>query len=195
MQNAFGRLAASAGVDLFPQDYAELSNRQLASILEARYAQLTSGDLPLQPPKTQAQIEAERLANQPPPPPPPVWTPERQRALNEQRAAEAAEAAPAPEPAEAEASPAPEAPEPTEPQSAPAAAPVPDNVWTPEKQRRMNEQRAAEQAAEAAEAHAPAAEKESNGWWVFSRSADEESTDESEADTAEEGRPGATRAD
>ncbi len=143
MQNAFGRLAASAGVDLFPRDYAELPTWQLTSILEARYAQLASGDLPLEPPMTQAEIEAERLANLPPPPPPPVWTPERQETFNEQNAVEAAADAPEvkslEEPPQLIIEPAsePESSEP--PPSEPAPEAIPEDVWTPEKQREFNE--------------------------------------------------------
>ena len=143
MQNAFGRLAASAGVDLFPRDYAELPTWQLTSILEARYAQLASGDLPLEPPMTQAEIEAERLANLPPPPPPPVWTPERQETFNEQNAVEAAADAPEAksleEPPQLIIEPAsePESSEP--PPSEPTPEAIPEDVWTPEKQREFNE--------------------------------------------------------
>ena len=143
MQNAFGRLAASAGVDLFPRDYAELPTWQLTSILEARYAQLASGDLPLEPPMTQAEIEAERLANLPPPPPPPVWTPERQETFNEQNAVEAAADAPEvkllEEPPQLIIEPAsePESSEP--PPSEPTPEAIPEDVWTPEKQREFNE--------------------------------------------------------
>lgn len=142
MQNAFGRLATSAGVDLFPRDHAELPAGVLTDILEARYEQFILGDLPLEPPKTQAEIEAERLANQPPPPPPPVWTPERQRAMNEAKAEQAEQVEQTAEPEPAALTDPPQliiepATEPAQPE--PEIEPLSDDVWTPEKQQEFNE--------------------------------------------------------
>ncbi len=51
LQNAFGRVAVSTGVDLFPRDYAELPAPLLAEVLEKRFEQMADGRLPLSPPQ------------------------------------------------------------------------------------------------------------------------------------------------
>ncbi len=175
MQNAFGRLAASAGVDLFPRDHAELPAGVLTDILEARYQQFISGDLPLEPPKTRAEIEAERLANLPPPPPPPVWTPERQRALSQKATAETRtsdeKTGDLVEPPQVIIEPAPESDGEVVPQPDEAEAPA-DDVWTPEKQREFNE-RSSQEVRVIEDQHfimktaVSETNAEGSGWWVF----------------------------
>ncbi len=58
VQNSFGRVLDSAGIDLFPTDYRDLAPEALTAVVSKRFEQIARGDLPLTPPPTQAQQQA-----------------------------------------------------------------------------------------------------------------------------------------
>jgi outer membrane protein TolC len=63
VQNSFGRVLDSAGIDLFPTDYRELSPEALTAVVGERFEQIAGGELPVTPPPTQAdQAAAEQAA-------------------------------------------------------------------------------------------------------------------------------------
>ena len=62
MQNSFGRVLDSVGIDLFPTDYRKLDAATLTKVVEKRFEQISRGDLPLSPPPTQEEKAAAEAA-------------------------------------------------------------------------------------------------------------------------------------
>lgn len=60
LQDSFGRVMDSAGIDLFPRDYRVLDTESLTAVLQKRFDQISSGDLPLTPPPTEQEKANKR---------------------------------------------------------------------------------------------------------------------------------------
>lgn len=62
VQNSFGRVLASSGIDLFPMNYRELDVPTLMAVLDERMDQISRGDFPLAAPPAQDEEVAEESA-------------------------------------------------------------------------------------------------------------------------------------